>query len=112
MRNFWRRVRAELAIGVAVLICPCHLPFTIPMLLSVTAGTSVGAILGRSSQALLVFILLSIAMFLGALYLTFAWIGGGQKTHTGKANGSRINMVNFFRNHPVLIAGMQLYPKA
>ncbi len=73
MLEIWRKTKIGLAIAVATLTCPCHLVLILPLVLSVTAGTSIGTVISRSP---LVFILLSLALFLGSLFLTFRWLSG------------------------------------
>ncbi len=76
MVAIWHKIKIGLAIGVAVVACPCHLALTIPILLAVTAGTSVGAVIANSP---LIFFLVSTALFGGGLFLAFRWLGSSGK---------------------------------
>ncbi len=72
MTEIWHKVRGYLASGVALITCPCHLPLTLPLLLSLTAGTAVGVFLERNTGALFA---ISTALFVGGLALVFHWQG-------------------------------------
>ena len=69
-----RKIKAGLAIGVAAVACPCHLPLTIPVLLSATAGSSLGILFSP-----LIFSVLSIALFVVSGFLAIRWLGKSNK---------------------------------
>ena len=71
MLQTWRTVRGYLAGVVAFIACPCHLPLTLPLLISLTAGTAFGAWLAQNT--VLVGVISTIA-FIGGLALAFRWI--------------------------------------
>jgi mercuric ion transport protein len=73
-RNIWYRVRGYLAAGLALIACPCHLVVTLPLILSVTAGTGVGVYI---KQNLGVVIAVSIIAFIGGLALASRWLRSG-----------------------------------
>jgi mercuric ion transport protein len=50
------------------LACPCHLPLTLPLLLTLTAGTTIGLWLAQNTA---VIVLLLSVYFVGALVLGF-----------------------------------------
>lgn len=43
--EIWYKIRGYLAVGVAMITCPCHLVLILPLILSVTAGTTMGGFL-------------------------------------------------------------------
>ncbi len=53
-KNMWNRIRGYVAAGVALITCPCHLVLTLPLFLSITAGTAAGAFLERNYYAVIV----------------------------------------------------------
>jgi mercuric ion transport protein len=70
-KNMWNRIRGYVAAGVALILCPCHLVLTLPLLLSITAGTAAGAFLERNYYAVIV---VSIIFFIGGLVLAIRWL--------------------------------------
>ncbi len=83
-KTIWNRIWGFLAAGVALITCPCHLVLTLPLLLSVTAGTAVGAFLEKNYY---IVIAVSIIVFIGGLILAVRWLGSGVSEDT--ANSSR-----------------------
>jgi hypothetical protein len=73
-KNIWHRIWGFLAAGVALITCPCHLVLVLPLLLSVTAGTAVGAFLEKNYYTV---IAVSIIVFIGGLILAIRLLGGG-----------------------------------
>ena len=73
-KNMWNRIRGYVAAGVALILCPCHLVLTLPLLLSITAGTAVGAFLEKNYYTV---IAVSIIVFFGGLILAVRWLGSG-----------------------------------
>lgn len=55
---------------VAFVTCPCHLPLTVPLLLSLTSGTVVGVWLATHPQTIW---LGSLALFIASVVLTVRW---------------------------------------
>ena len=43
MMTVWHKIKAYVASVVAFIACPCHLPLTLPLLVSLTAGTAFSA---------------------------------------------------------------------
>jgi hypothetical protein len=68
-------IRKVLGIALAVVTCPCHLPVTAPLLLSLLAGTTLGACLSTHLEVLAA---VSTALFLGGLALAAAGSEGRQ----------------------------------
>lgn len=68
--NLWKRIRVYLAGAFALVICPCHLPLTFPLLLALTAGTTLGFWL--QGKFWLIFSI-STAIFIGSLSLWYLW---------------------------------------
>jgi mercuric ion transport protein len=68
-------IRKVLGIALAVVTCPCHLPVTAPLLLSLLAGTTLGAYLSTHLEVLAA---VSTALFLGGLALAAAGSEGRQ----------------------------------
>lgn len=64
------KIKAYVAGVVAFIACPCHLPLTLPLLISLTAGTAFGAWLAHNT--VLVGVIATVA-FIGGLALAFIW---------------------------------------
>jgi len=71
MKEIWHAARGYLAAGVALIACPCHLVLTLPLLLSLTAGTALGIFLEHNPW---VVIAIATVLFLGGLVLAFRWL--------------------------------------
>jgi hypothetical protein len=41
----WAKVKSCVLIGSALVVCPCHLPITLPLVTALFAGTALGAFL-------------------------------------------------------------------
>ncbi len=65
------KIKAYVAGVVAFIACPCHLPITLPLLISLTAGTAFGAWLAQNT--VLVGAISTIA-FIGGLALAYRWV--------------------------------------
>jgi len=72
MMKVWYRIKRYVAGGVAFVICPCHLPITLPLLITLTAGTAFSRWLTKNP--LLVGAIMTVA-FVGSLALAFRWWG-------------------------------------
>lgn len=66
----WRKIKAYVAGIVAFIACPCHLPLTLPLLISLTAGTAFGAWLAYNTVLVGV---ISTVVFIDGLALAFRW---------------------------------------
>ena len=66
------KIKAYIASVVAFIACPCHLPLTLPLLISLTAGTAFSAWLAAPRNLLLVGVV-STVIFIGGLALAFKW---------------------------------------
>jgi mercuric ion transport protein len=76
MLDMIRSIRGYVSIAVGIITCPCHLPLTLPILLSLTAGTALGVWLKENTQ--LVFVLSTI-LFIGGLTLGNMWLKEDKK---------------------------------
>ena len=72
MLMVWHKIKVYVASVVAFLACPCHLPFTLPLLIALTAGTAFSAWLAAPGTLLLVGAI-STVVFIGGLALAFNW---------------------------------------
>ncbi len=70
MFKTWRTIRSYLAGVVAFIVCPCHLPLTVPLLISLTAGTAFGTWLAQNTVLVGA---IATAAFIGGLALAFKW---------------------------------------
>jgi mercuric ion transport protein len=70
------KTRAYFSGALSLLICPCHLPLTFPLLLSLTAGTALGAWLAGRFWLLFG---ISTALFLVSLGLALWWMTNSQE---------------------------------
>lgn len=69
--NTWLSIRGYVAGAVAFIACPCHLPLTLPLLLTLTAGTAVGGWLANNSLAIYT---VAAVLFIGGLVLAGKWL--------------------------------------
>ncbi len=70
MMRMVRTVRPIVSGIVALVSCPCHLPLTFPLILSLTAGTVVGTWLAVNTAAVVGG---SVVIFVSSLLLTLRW---------------------------------------
>jgi len=63
-------IKGAIAGIVALVTCPCHLPITLPIILALISGTTVGVWLLSNQWAVW---LLSTILFLGGLALAVHW---------------------------------------
>ncbi len=66
-----RRITATVFLITGFIACPCHLPLTLPLLLAVFGGTTVGAFLASHTGWVAA---LSTGYFLMAIALGFWWL--------------------------------------
>lgn len=71
MLQIWHTVRGVIAGAVAFVACPCHLPITLPLLITLTAGTTVGVWLEQNTVTIAS---ISTVIFIGGTILAFKWI--------------------------------------
>jgi len=68
--RLWQEIRWLVSAVIAMVSCPCHLPLTLPVLLSLTAGTVVGTWLAHNTP---VIVGGSVVIFVSSLLLTLRW---------------------------------------
>ncbi len=90
-KNMWNRIRGYVAAGVALILCPCHLVLTLPLLLSITAGTAAGAFLERNYYAVIV---VSIIFFIGGLVLAIRWLRSAVSEDAANSSGKPRTLMN------------------
>lgn len=73
--GIWFAVRGYIAGAAAFVACPCHLPLTLPILLTLTAGTAVGGWLANNATLIYV---ASAGLFIGGLLLAGKWLMTGE----------------------------------
>jgi|GEM_PF-1533204 len=73
MLQIWHTVKGGVAAVVALIVCPCHLPITLPLLITLTAGTAFGVWLGNNTATVGI---ISTVIFVGGLALAFKWMTG------------------------------------
>ncbi len=67
----WLKIRGYVAGVGAFLICPCHLPLTLPLILALMAGTAVGGWLANNT---ILIYASSAVLFIGGLILAGKWL--------------------------------------
>src|SRR6266852_478749 len=77
MLKIWYVIRSVVAGALAIITCPCHLPITLPLVISLTAGTAFSAWLAAPRNTLLVGVIATI-VFSGGMVLAFKWMGEAQ----------------------------------
>lgn len=80
----WHSIRGYAAGAAALIVCPCHLPLVLPLLLTLTAGTAVGGWLAKNTA--LIYASATI-LFIGWLLLAIRWL------HTAGANKTEMCQV-------------------
>ncbi len=68
---------------VTLVSCPCHLPLTLPLLLSLTAGTRLGIWLGNNTASVVGG---SVVIFVSSLLLTLRWARTSGQTYLIEPN--------------------------
>ncbi|MFQ5812197.1 MAG: thioredoxin family protein, partial [Anaerolineae bacterium] len=86
MNDLWFKIRGYVAAAVALVACPCHLLVTLPLLLSLAAGTALGAFLQQNTWLVYG---ASTALFVGGLFLTFRWMDQPMATANTQARRPR-----------------------
>ena len=71
MKNNVNEAKGWLAMVVGFVACPCHLPITLPIAISLTAGTATGAWL--TNNTILLGSIMTV-IFLGGLGLGYYWM--------------------------------------
>ena len=71
MRENIIQAKGWVAVLTGFIACPCHLPFTLPLALTLTAGTALGAWI--ASNTFLIGVVLTV-YFLGALGVGWYWL--------------------------------------
>lgn len=69
--KIWKSIRGFVAGTVAFLACPCHLPITLPIFLTLTAGTAVGGWFATNTPFIYT---ASAVLFAGGLFLAGKWL--------------------------------------
>lgn len=69
--------------GLAFVACPCHLPITLPLLLTVTAGTAVGSWLAQNTT--LIYATFTV-YFVGGLLLSMRWLSAPRTRAVKRGN--------------------------
>lgn len=87
--SLWKRIRVYLAGAFVLVICPCHLPLTFPLLLALTAGTALGIWL--QGKFWLIFGV-STAIFIGSLSLAYLWNAQGKMPSDQACKPSRVQV--------------------
>lgn len=85
--NLWHTIKGYLAGAFALLVCPCHLPLTFPLILSLTAGTALGGWLAGKFGLLFG---VSTVLFLASLFLAGRWLlveGEGESCPAPRRSG-------------------------
>lgn len=67
----WHTIRGLVVGAFAFMVCPCHLPLTLPLILALTAGTAVGGWLAHNSTLIYA---TSAVLFIGGLVLAGKWL--------------------------------------
>src|SRR5712692_4069955 len=74
-------IRSVVAGAVAIIACPCHLPITLPLVISLTAGTAFSAWLAAPGDTLLVGVIAT-GVFSGGMVLAFKWMGEAETANS------------------------------
>lgn len=69
MPHFWKNLRIGVTIFVALVSCPCHLPVTLPIIITLTQGLGLWITNNMGMVAII-----SSTIFVGSLFLTFRCI--------------------------------------
>src|SRR5712692_4946755 len=85
MGNFIRSARGYVSMGIGLVACPCHLALTLPLLLSLTAGTAFSAWLAAHTALVFGF---STLIFIGGFGLGMFWLNTGSQRRAGSKLGT------------------------
>ena len=77
MKNIVNEAKGWVAVVVGFIACPCHLPITLPILFSLTAGTAFGAWLTNNT---IMFGIILTVIFLVGLGIGFYWLNEGRRS--------------------------------
>ena len=67
---FWQKIRSGVMFVLSAITCPCHLPITLPLLISLTAGTAFSSWLVSN---IIVIGTISTVVFIGGMALAVIW---------------------------------------
>jgi mercuric ion transport protein len=70
MLQHWEKIRIGVSGLIALVSCPCHLPITLPIILAITAGTSLGVWIANNTSMVLA---ISTVIFISSLLFTLRW---------------------------------------
>lgn len=70
-------LKGLLATAVALVVCPCHLPLTLPLALGLLGGSAVGLWLAQNTWLVW---LAATGLFIGFLGLGFYWLTKPEET--------------------------------
>lgn len=73
MLKTWHTLKGYVAVAVSFIACPCHLPITLPLLVSLTAGTAFSVWLAENKILVGV---ISTVVFFGGAALALKWFSG------------------------------------
>lgn len=85
MSRIFKKTKIGIAITLAAIACPCHLPLTIPFIITVTGGTIFGVSTGN---LVVLVILVSLFLFTGGCYFAYHWSKTDQKEPACKISDS------------------------
>lgn len=86
MLKVWYSIKGYLAGAVTFITCPCHLPLTLPLLITLTAGTVFGRWLANNTLLVAALVIL---VFVGSLGMVLGWWGRGTAAVAGPNSGWR-----------------------
>lgn len=85
IKNNWDQIKGWGAVILGFIACPCHLPITLPIAISLTAGTAVSVWLANNT--ILIGVVFAV-LFLGSLGLGFRWLLKEEAPSIQNSNGS------------------------
>lgn len=74
-------MKGVIAALLALIVCPCHLPLTMPLVLLLTSGTAVGLWLAAHPQLIW---LVMVILFAGSVALAIHWFSQGEASAQGE----------------------------
>ncbi|QPC83039.1 hypothetical protein G4Y79_01295 [Phototrophicus methaneseepsis] len=77
MTHFWKNLQMGITGFIALVSCPCHLPATLPIILTLTAGTSLGLWIANNTGVVAI---ISSLIFVGSMFLTFRLVNKQSET--------------------------------
>ena len=86
----WHTIKGWVVAALAFVACPCHLPITLPLLITLTTGTALGTWLAHNA---ITAAFISTLIFIGGIILAFKWISESNSVQKSSMKSSPADQV-------------------